>query len=133
MENNTLSFLVNLNIDALKAKADEGKRRFEELGKRAEQEGHKIDDIFKSLGAGTDFEDRLSALRNEMETCEDKIVISLKNIKKVTGSLLLNSCSLPKLYAILMKPAVRSTGYCRPSFEYGRKAESSIILQKPSS
>ena len=82
MENNTLSFLVNLNIDALKAKADEGKRRFEELGKRAEQEGHKIDDIFKSLGAGTDFEDRLSALRNEMETCEDKIVISLKNIKK---------------------------------------------------
>ena len=82
MENNTLSFLVNLNIDDLKAKADEGKRRFEELGKRAEQEGHKIDDIFKSLGAGTDFEDRLSALRNEMETCEDKIVISLKNIKK---------------------------------------------------
>ena len=82
MENNTLGFLVNLNIDDLKAKADEGKRRFEELGKRAEQEGHKIDDIFKSLGAGTDFEDRLSALRNEMETCEDKIVISLKNIKK---------------------------------------------------
>ncbi len=82
MENNTLSFLVNLNIDDLKAKADEGKRRFEELGKRAEQEGHKIDDIFKSLGAGKDFEDRLSALRNEMETCEDKIVTSLKNIKK---------------------------------------------------
>ena len=82
MENNTLGFLVNLNIDDLKAKADEGKRRFEELGKRAEQEGHKIDDIFKSLGAGTDFEDRLSALRNEMETCEDKIVISLKNLIK---------------------------------------------------
>lgn len=66
-DNIPLSFLVGLNIDDLKAKAEEGKKQFEELGKHAEQEGAYIDALFQHLGKGFDvstIEGKMNALRN---------------------------------------------------------------------
>ena len=66
-DNIPLSFLVGLNIDDLKAKAEEGKKKFEELGRHAEKEGAYIDALFQHLGKGFDvstIEGRMNALRN---------------------------------------------------------------------
>lgn len=66
-DNIPLSFLVGLNIDDLKAKADEGKKKFEELGRHAEKEGAYIDALFQHLGKGFDVstvEGKMNALRN---------------------------------------------------------------------
>lgn len=66
-DNIPLSFLVGLNIDDLKAKADEGKKKFEELGRHAEKEGAYIDALFQHLGKGFDvstIEGKMNALRN---------------------------------------------------------------------
>lgn len=66
-DNIPLSFLVGLNIDDLKAKADEGKKKFEELGRHAEKEGAYIDALFQHLGKGFDVstvEGKMNALRS---------------------------------------------------------------------
>ncbi len=66
-DNIPLNFLVGLNIDDLKAKADEGKKKFEELGRHAEKEGAYIDALFQHLGKGFDVstvEGKMNALRN---------------------------------------------------------------------
>lgn len=66
-DNIPISFLVGLNIDDLKAKADEGKKKFEELGRHAEKEGAYIDALFQHLGKGFDVstvEGKMNALRS---------------------------------------------------------------------
>lgn len=68
-DNIPLNFLVGLNIDDLKAKADEGKKKFEELGRHAEKEGAYIDALFQHLGKGFDVstvEGKMNALRNSI-------------------------------------------------------------------
>lgn len=66
-DNIPLSFIVGMNIDNLKAKADEGKKIFEELGRHAEKEGAYIDALFQHLGKGFDvstIDGKMNALRN---------------------------------------------------------------------
>lgn len=83
-DNIPLSFLVGLDISELESNAEKMKRRFEDISRKATEEGHNIDSLFNQMGQSfsTSMTDRLRVLKAEIDETESLITKELSNIKK---------------------------------------------------